>query len=388
MPLFQEQEEQEVLHKSSKELETTVITASDVTQTAITNNISGFKWEVDYYNQILDNGDEPKRPDVTLNITLQSYRKIEKIEMILSSPLNSTNPNELMGEAYINIGSAVHKHDVIIGKIHNNKTAMFTIEEVYNETYEDNNIFKISFKLFGYSTDVSIYNNIINKVATNYVYNNDYKFSNNSPVILKKNAFNFDYGISTLKAIMNKYFNIYYNTKLNYIVLEDSDGILIDPYLNDFIIKGYSSIDYPVLNDLNKLVGDRTNDMTIYDGLVTNIKISRLDKLYTTSPSLYYNSVYYKNVLKVNFMIDKDIKIKKSYFEDKDYFISDNFYNNTIAPTDEFEILLKNFLEDKTVVPEDIVKLIDNIEFDNYKLDYFKIPILCFIYNYFLWKNL
>lgn len=388
MPLFQEVEEQEVLHKTSEQLETTVITASDVTQTAITNNISGYKWEVDYYNQILGNGDEPKRPDVTVNITLQSYKKIEKLEMILSSPLNSTNPNELLGEAYVNIGSAVHKHDIIIGKIHNNKTAIFSVEEVYNETYEDNNIFKISFKLFGYSTDTSIYNNIINKVATNYVFNSDYKFSNNSPVILKKNAFNFDYGISTVKSIMNKYFNIYYNKKTNYIVLENSKGILIDPYLNDFIIKAYSSIDYTVLNDINKLVGDRTNDMTIYDGLLTNIKIARLDKLYTTTPSLYYNSVYYKNVLKIEFMVDKDEKIKKSYFDNQDYFVNDNFYNNSVLITDEFEILLKSFLEDKSVVPEDIVNMIDNITFDDYEKDYFKIPILCFIYNYFLWKNL
>ena len=103
MPLYVEDEVNENLHKTSKELETTVITASDVTQTAITNNISGYKWEVNYYNQILGNGDEPKQPDITLNITLQSYRKIENLEIIMSSPLSSTNPSELGGDGFINI---------------------------------------------------------------------------------------------------------------------------------------------------------------------------------------------------------------------------------------------------------------------------------------------
>lgn len=383
MPLFNDDEVNENLHKTSKELETTVITASDVTQTAITNNIAGYKWEVDYYNQIIGNGDEPKQPDVTYNITLQSYRKIENLEIIMSSPLTSTNPNELGGDGYININGTVHQHDIFIGKIHNNKTAIFKIEEVTLDTYEDNNIYKISFKLFGYSTDKIMYENIINKVATNYVYNNEYRFANQSPTILKKDAYNFEYGMNTIKGIMSTYFNKYYDRKMNYIAIEDNSGKMIDPYLNDFIIKAYSAIDYTVLTDINRMVGDRTHDITIFDGMFTNIDLKRIDRIGSSTPGIYYNSVYYKNVLRVAYSVDKNNLVP--YFEDTSYFVSDKFYDGTTD--DEFEILLYNFVTNKDIVPEDIVKQIDNISFDNKRLDCYKIPILCFIYSVHLYKS-
>lgn len=383
MPLFVEDEVKENLHKTSKELETTVITASDVTQTAITNNIAGYKWEVDYYNQIIGNGDEPKQPDVTYNITLQSYRKIENLEIIMSSPLTSTNPSELGGDGYININGTVHQHDIFIAKIHNNKTAIFKIEEVILDTYEDNNIYKINFKLFGYSTDKILYENIINKVATNYVYNNEYRFTNQSPTILKKDVYNFEYGMNTIKGVMTTYFNKYYDRKMNYVAIEDNNGKMIDPYLNDFIIKAYSGIDYNLLTDVNRMVGDRTHDITIFDGMFTNIVLNRIDKIGSSLPGIYYNSVYYKNVLKVAYSVDKTNLVP--YFEDKDYFISDKFYDGT--SDDEFEILLYNFVTNKDIVPEDIVKQIDNINFDNKKLDCYRIPILCFIYSVYLYKS-
>ena len=383
MPLYVEDEVKENLHKTSKELETTVITASDITQTAITNNIAGYKWEVDYYNQIIGNGDEPKQPDVTYNITLQSYRKIENLEIIMSSPLTSTNPSELGGDGYININGTVHQHDIFIAKIHNNKTAIFKIEEVILDTYEDNNIYKINFKLFGYSTDKILYENIINKVATNYVYNNEYRFTNQSPTILKKDAYNFDYGMNTIKGVMTTYFNKYYDRKMNYVAIEDNNGKMIDPYLNDFIIKVYSGIDYNLLADVNRMVGDRTHDITIFDGMFTNIVLNRIDKIGSSLPGIYYNSVYYKNVLRVAYSVDKTNLVP--YFEDNDYFVSDKFYDGTTD--DEFEILLYNFVTNKDIVPEDIVKQIDNINFDNKKLDCYRIPILCFIYSVYLYKS-
>ncbi len=387
MPLYVEDEVNENLHKTSKELETTVITASDVTQTAITNNISGYKWEVNYYNQLLGNGDEPKQPDITLNITLQSYRKIENLEIIMSSPLSSTNPSELGGDGFININGVVHKDDIFMAQVHNNKTAIFKIEEVTLDTYEDNNIYKISFKLYGYSTDKKLYESIINKVATNYVYNNEYRFSNQSPTILKKDAYNFEYGMNLIKNIMHTYFNKYYNEKLNYVVIEDNDGKMVDPYLNDFIIKTFSSMDYNVLINVNRMVGDRSNDITIFDGMFTNIKLNQIDKIGSSLPGIYYNSVYYKNVMKVSFSVDKNNW--KPYFEDSDYFLSDEFY--TGESSDVFETCLYSFVTSKAIVPESIVELIDGIDFNNIsndkKLDCYRIPLICFMYSVYLYKQ-
>lgn len=387
MALFNKDSVDVNLHKTSKELETTVVMASDVKQTAITNNIAGYKWEVDFYNQILGNGDEPKQPDVGLNITLQSYRLIENMEMIMSSTLTSSNPNDLSGEGYVNIGSVVNKYDIFIAKVHNNKTAIFYIDEISEDTYENNNIFKVTFKLFAYSTDSVVYENIINKVATNYVYNKEYKFTNNTPVILKKNAFNFDYGTNVIKSIMTLYFNKYFNLKLRYLTIEDGD-IFIDPYLNDFITKVFSSEDYPVLLTINRLEGARENDITIFNALVESLDIRHINKLYSSGPSLYYRSNYFKNVMHIEYMVDRDIVNYKPYFEDKHYFIDSTFYDGTVSDDDKFGNILMAFVKDKEILHEDIISMIDTLSFDNLKEDYYKVPILCYLYSVFLWRNL
>lgn len=195
MPIYTEDVKDTNLHKTSVELETSQILNSSKVNDAITNNISGYKWKVNFYNQILSKMDAPKQLDTAVNITIQPYRLIEDVEMILTSPITSASTTNLNGDAYIDIRSAVFKYDMFIAEVHN-KVAIFYVDEVQAETYEDNTIYKIIFKLFAFTSDKTTYENLINKVATNYVFNKNYKLSNESPILLKADVFNYKKGLA------------------------------------------------------------------------------------------------------------------------------------------------------------------------------------------------
>ena len=83
MALFKESKIGKTLPKTSEQLETAQILNSSKVNEKITNNISGYKWKVNYYNQILGKMDKPKQLDTALNITLQPYRLIENLTIIL-----------------------------------------------------------------------------------------------------------------------------------------------------------------------------------------------------------------------------------------------------------------------------------------------------------------
>jgi hypothetical protein len=167
MALYGEDKSNKKLDKSSEELETSVIINSSKLNEVITNQISGYKWKVDYYNQILNIKDIPKQLDTSINGTLQPYRLIEDAELILSSPITSTSTANLNGDAIVDIRVAVNKYDLFIAEVHN-KVAIFYVEEVIPETYEDNTIYKIVFKFFGFTSDKLTYDNLISKIVFLY----------------------------------------------------------------------------------------------------------------------------------------------------------------------------------------------------------------------------
>ena len=66
--------------------------------------------------------------------------EIDSLEIKLQSPISATNIEEIEGEAYINIGSAIYKNDLFVAKMRDNRIGIFTIEEVNGKTYELNQI--------------------------------------------------------------------------------------------------------------------------------------------------------------------------------------------------------------------------------------------------------
>ena len=175
MALYGEDKSNKKLDKSSEELETSVIINSSKLNEVITNQISGYKWKVDYYNQILNIKDIPKQLDTSINGTLQPYRLIEDAELILSSPITSTSTANLNGDAIVDIRVAVNKYDLFIAEVHN-KVAIFYVEEVIPETYEDNTIYKIDTSKISF-VGLGKLSSLSQRILSDYLIENDVEIS-------------------------------------------------------------------------------------------------------------------------------------------------------------------------------------------------------------------
>lgn len=378
MPLYTEEVKDTNLHKTSVELETSQILNSSKVNDAITNNISGYKWKVNFYNQILNKMDTPKQLDTAVNITIQPYRLIEDVEMILTSPITSASTTNLNGDAYIDIRSAVFKYDMFIAEVHN-KVAIFYVDEVQSETYEDNTIYKIIFKLFSFTSDKTTYENLINKVATNYVFNKNYKLSNESPILLKADVFNYKKGLEYIQSKMLHYYQEFFDVKLNLVIDKTPKGKVLDTYLNRFI---KATFDSNLINWVNKLEYtnlSETNTLNIYDALIRNIDFKLCDKLHITKLPIEYNSVFHRDIIRVYAMATYSTDYLSVYTND--YFITDDFYNIVLddIPTDDlFAINMFKYINSLDIHINDVELAISSVSSDEYK--YFKIPILCFIY--------
>lgn len=378
MPIYTEEVKDTNLHKTAVELETSQILNSSKVNDAITNNISGYKWKVNFYNQILSKMDAPKQLDTAVNITIQPYRLIEDVEMILTSPITSASTTNLNGDAYIDIRSAVFKYDMFIAEVHN-KVAIFYVDEVQAETYEDNTIYKIIFKLFAFTSDKATYENLINKVATNYVFNKNYKLSNESPILLKADVFNYKKGLAYLQSKMLHYYQEFFDIKLNLLIDKTTKGKVLDIYLNKFIKGTFDSNLISWVSKLEYTNLSEASTLNIYDALIRNIDFNLCDKLHITELPIEYNSVFHRDIIKVYAMATYGSELISTYTGD--YFISDDFYNTTLEdiPTDDlFGINLFKYIHGQDIHINEVELAIESISSDEYK--YFKIPILCFIY--------
>lgn len=379
MALYEENKENIVLVKTAQELETSQILNSSKLNETITNQISGYKWKVNYFNQVLDKMDPPKQLDTATTNALQPYRFIENLVITLTNPITSVATVNINGEGYVDMGMAVHKYDLFIAEIHN-KVGIFYVEEVRTDTYENNTIYYIIFKFFGFTSDVEAYENLMSKIVTEYTYNPNYKLTNEKPLLLKTEVFNYFKSLKYLQTVMMHYYQRFFNTRLNMLVDTNKNGDkLLDVFLNRFVksvipvdhVEWVSKIEYQDLDEYSTL--------NIFDCLIKSLDLRIVDRLFISEPSLKYNSVFYKDVIKVKAM--SNYEGREINFYSKKYFIDDKFYTkdlNMFEDHENFEIVLHKNINGIEMMPEEVKLAIESVKNDEFK--YYKIPILIFIY--------
>lgn len=369
-------------HIGSDDIGTAIKYESETPITDITPEVSGLPWTVDFYNQILNKNDVASEIDIDKPIATQSYREIKDTVIKLSSSIESVNSSELTGDGWIDIEDVVREGDIIVARLHNNRLAMLNITEVKNRSYELNTIYYITFKLLTFvdDDDRALYTNLKDKVATESVFlDPELATQTNSKIIDKSTYMLIRSGQTTIDSIMNMYINKYFSIRDNYFLLTIDGDKLIDPYLNDFILKFFEAGEYRLLNNIERYGGgvSRENYMTIYDGILGVSDIRYVSKLGfgLKSPGLY--SFHNYNDFKYEVVIDGTEKIN-----DKTYYVPENFY--TEEPTEDFDKLLKSYIDTRVInhvlLNNELKKL---TEYD-YQEGYFRIPVLLVLLKLYL----
>lgn len=367
-------------YRTKEELGTSISFSSDIELNKMIQHISGMPWILEsYFTQIGDIN------DLTESVSLevgghQSYERIMKLKVYLQSPLDQTNPDDLTGSFIVNAGFYPRLKDMFVAELTGGRLGLFTIEEVENNTYNNNQCYTCNFKLFVFLEDENIdyYNNLIKKtVGPGKVYNEDYLFNQNTP-LLSTGQYNIRQDLINAKKDLTSYFLKHFiNDKYKLILYPTTQDIYYDPYLTEFLFKTISLTEYPELSKVNRV--DYKDDEirnTVFDMLLNRNPqmLYRVDKhlnwskVPTTKANFNSRNIYY---LGINYIIKK-IKDNEAVIKDPTPVETDLKYKPNLSAsltTHHTEFLEKTIDNIKKANDSEFFLQVPKLEFDGDKED-------------------
>ncbi len=343
----------------------------------ISNEVGGYPWNVTFYNNITKKEDAVTSLDINTSPAIQSYRLIENLEIKLESGIDDNDINNITGEGWINIGSKIYKHDLFKAKVKGNRVALFELTDVKDRRYENTELARVSFKVIAFDdTDSETFENLNNKVATNYSYNKDFKDSNSSPIISKSTELRYQDMSNNLRLMLNRYLNKYLDDSTSTLCVETGHGNLVDPFLNDFFSKVFSS-DISKSVQLSSVVSfdKRSSSFNIFNALMGEALLENVDKLHFSKPDF---NPYYRILSKASHSV-KSKGTDKEIINGLTYFVPEELYDENYETEDEFEIYLLNHINEENPELSAFEKYLFDLPLDFN--GYFRIPILLYMYK-------
>lgn len=357
---------------------TAVVKESETSIVEITNHVGGYPWTVDYFNNIVERDDVVSQIDTSTPVGLQSYRKIEDLEIKLTSPLSSEDMESLTGEAYINIGSKIYKHDMFVATLKGGRPAIFQIDTVKDRKYETNEIALVEFSILTYIVEGDkTYENLVSKIATNYVYNEEHKFSNSSPIITVEEDLNYDRMKKNLRVFLNNYASKFLDENTQVLTLKYMNRSIVDAYLNDFAKRIFSDDSAKIKSIRDVETSEpRSEYSTIFSVLYEDIDLAYAKKLKFTKGIF---DPFLRTVEGDVMSTSASDNAEVHDINGETYFIREDFYKNDYVTADDFELMLLEYIKGVTPNAKDLEDMIINMSTD--KDDYFKRLILLFMYK-------
>lgn len=205
--------------------------------------IDGYPWYVDYYGQITSEHSELKEVDAALPSIYQPYRKINGLELRVSSTLNSSfnqqnNFTEVTGSAVIYPFLVPNKGDYFITDAGQNQMGLFLITSVTRKTFNRDSVYEIDYELKGYLDQVKDQVETLKKsTVREYYFSKDRLIEGLSP-ILKTKDFHFVRDVKQIyEDIVKYYFSTFFNREYHSLCLPGQRHAIYDHFVNNFLYK-------------------------------------------------------------------------------------------------------------------------------------------------------
>lgn len=398
----------ESVYVTKEDLKTSTLFNKDNALDRILQNIKGNRWTVDYFLQLRDINDTLVALDTRVPISMQKYHKIERLDLIMQSPITQDEIKNITGEAIINAGFTPNAFDMFKATLTGGREALFVINEVNKRTYNIHETYVVSFKIFCIidTTDENIryWHNLQEKVMKTYVYDKDHLLDYSAPVILQADYKKKVELRTALPPIIDYYFRTFINYDKNVIAVPTEVSIYTDLYLNRFLESILDQTDHEVMSRLQNLsfeIGPDSKIYTIWDVILQRdinlLKIVKHNLDFRFNPYTLSNYVTRQmNYLGVDFMVKEvddnhDIKIpyrdissnreedyqeplsenKKGY-----YVLSEAFYKRDLVNCGYFEKLVMKYLNQEIVNSSELDKPL--VEYTSWSTrdQFYLIPIL------------
>lgn len=399
-----EEKQETRVFRTQEEMKTSTLFHKEKPLQDIISFIRGMKWSVDYFLQIKDINEEFNLPDPNLPPTTQKYHRINKLVMHVQSAITQDNIENISGEAIINAGFLPNVYDIFLAELTGGRQAIFSITEVQTRTYNLHQAYYVTFKIHCFvDTEERIYNDILNKVMKEYVYDKDHLLDFSAPVILQSDYKSKIKLKDSLPELLEYYLLNFVNYDKNVIALPTETNIYVDTLLTNFLFKIINTTDHHLLSKLTNLELDlyKTIPTTIWDVIINRdpkmLKRAEMNLGFKYTPFTYDNVITKKmNALGISYTVGKlddysrsvkppikDITTAKDESfqfpvaqEGRKYVVSESVYNLTGSYTGSIEQLLVDYLHSNIIDVSKLEEPLRNYTSWNTMDQFYLIPIL------------
>lgn len=223
--------------------------------------LDGMPWTVTYFSQLIDQDDSIREVDVKSISSNQQYRKINRLELRVQSPIDfSYDSDKNIGEVK---GSAIipfivpNIHDYFLAEAGINQMAIFRITGRERKTYHNKSVYFIEYSLEGYvSSKQDIYDALISRSVQTFYFVKDRVVQGMDPLLSPKQFGDSIFLNETLKQLVRSYFTTFLDPKQDLVFYPSTQYYIYDSRLIEFILSIVTSEDYPKLRNLNTISDD------------------------------------------------------------------------------------------------------------------------------------
>ena len=383
--------------------------------------VEGAPWTVNYYSQYHDRDNAMYAQDPGQQPLYQQYRKIEKIELRVDSPLTSQQDQEskgftVKGSAILPLSVIPNEGDMFVADVGDGREGVFQVDNSEKRSIYKESVYFIEYTLLYFSdNEPKRRADLEDKVLDNYHYIKEFA-QYGQDALVTTNEFN---AIKEIEIAYNRlktyYFDWFFSKEFSTLLIPFQPLPIYDSYVVKAIKSIYLTNDvyeYKWMRALNIEDDNYLKRPTVWDALlqrdihILNTCEKRMGVTGTNGfsrdpmmESIYYSGIErivypkitnhvmdhtYNNLnkapaldgliemstlagnttvlLKDNIVehLNKQMTIAHPIIKDDYYVFSDNFYNNK---TDKslIEVLTENYLQREANKPELILKLLNNV---------------------------
>lgn len=269
-----------------------VYDVEQLASTSIEGYLTGSPWGLHaYYRQILGVADTPKDLDINLAPAYQHYEKIEKLEILATSPLvpshdSRTQVTTLTGAATIMSFMKPNVSDYMVADTNVSRMGLIKIKTVTRATHEKDSIWKVEYDVVEELTpDHPKFLDLERKSSIVSVFSKQRLQLNQNPILLKSR---FEQ-VHTLKAdfrqMANYYWRTFFRSDRGTLFIPGQDRYVYDPFLVAFVNKVIDSDTVPDIRYLT-LLSENNDPAYEIDTIWRNLQRRGLEGLAYIQPKM------------------------------------------------------------------------------------------------------
>lgn len=244
-------------------------------------HISGYRWSVDYYRQVVDKDDELAGQQLTRLAAHQQYDLIKEFELRVDTPLDTSQDDEMKtmsvtGSAHVYPFVIPNAGDMFLADVGDGREGLFEVTASNKLSMYKEAVYHIEYKLVDYATATRRLD-LDRKVVQTYYYRRDFLEHGQHPLLIEEEHFSIKSLEQQFKHLSRQYYQSHFSHEFKTIIVSGQEFPTYDHALAKFVRSLFKAaddvnMDFQQLRLLN-VDDDRAMDCyTIFDAIMRKDK--------------------------------------------------------------------------------------------------------------------